>query len=184
MAGITIAMLSGDYVRGADLIEQSLSLNPNSARAWWASGLLQTHLGKLETALESYERSRRLNPLDTAGYAYWAAIASTRFHMGNYDGALECVDKALSDWQDSPVALRFKAAICGLKGQLDDGNGCVQRLLAINPHTSIETIVADFAAQARHNPESYEALLRGLRLSGLPENARVSQSRITRLRSV
>ena len=184
MAGITIATLSGDYVRGADLIERSLSLNPNSARAWWASGLLQTHLGKLETALESYERSRRLNPLDTAGYAYWAAIASTRFHMGNYDGALECVDKALSDWQDSPVALRFKAAICGLKGQLDDGNGCVQRLLAINPHTSIETIVADFAAQARHNPESYEALLRGLRLSGLPENARVSQSRITRLRSV
>ena len=184
MAGITIAMLSGDYVRGADLIERSLSLNPNSARAWWASGVLQTHLGRLETALESYERSRRLNPLDTAGYAYWAAVATTRFHLGDHEAALECAERALTDWQDSPVALRVKAAVCGLQNRLTEGKTCVQRLLAVNPHTTIETVKADFAAQAQHNPESYEALFRGLRLSGLPESARVSQSRITRLRSV
>ena len=181
MAGITIAMLSGDYLRGFDLIERSLALNPNSARAWWVAGLLQTHLGRCELALESYARSRRLNPLDTAGYAYWAAIASTQFHMGDYDGALECADRALTDWQDSPVALRFKAAICGLRGQLDEGNRCVQRLLAINPHTSVATIAADFAPQAKHNPASYDALFRGLRLSGLPETA---PSRVTRLRSM
>lgn len=181
MAGMTIAMLSGDYPRGYDLIERSLALNPNSARAWWASALLQTHLGRCEIALESYARSRRLNPLDTAGYAYWAAVASTHFHMGDYDSALECADRALTDWPDSPVALRFKAAVCGLRGQTQDGTDCVRRLLAINPHTSIESISADFAPQARHNPKSYEALFRGLRLSGLPEAA---LSRVTRLHSV
>ncbi len=184
MAGITTAMLSGDYARGSNLIERSLALNPNSARAWWASGLLQTHLGRCEVALDSYARSRRLNPLDTAGYAYWAAVATTRFHMRDYDAALECAEWALTDWQDSPVALRVKGAICGLQNRLTEGKSCVQRLLAVNPHTTIETVRADFAAQARHNPESYEALLRGLRLSGLPENARASQSKITRLRSV
>jgi TolB-like protein len=184
MAGISIARLSGDYARGADLIERSLSLNPNSARAWWASGVLYTHLGRAELALESYERSRRLNPLDTAGYAYWAAIATTRFHMAGYEAALECAERALADWPDSPVALRVKAAICGLQNRLAEGKVCVQRLLAINPHTTIETVRADYGAQARHNLESYEALLRGLRLSGLPESTRVSQSRVTKLRSV
>ena len=184
MAGVAIAVLSGDYPRGAALVERSLALNPNSARAWWASGLLQTHLGAAEIALEHYARSRRLNPLGTAGYAYWAAIAVTRFHMDDLDGALDCADKALADWQDSPVALRVKAAVCGLQGRLEEGQSCVQRLVAVNPHTTIETIKAHFAPQARRNPKTYEAFFRGLRLSGLPESPAVRPVRLTRLRSV
>ena len=184
MAGVAIAVLSGDYSRGAALVERSLSLNPNSARAWWASGLLQTHLGQAEIALEHYARSRRLNPLGTAGYSYWATIAVTRFHMADFDGALDCAEKALADWQDSPVALRVKAAVCGLQGQLEEGQSCVQRLVAVNPHTTIETIKAHFAPQARRNPKIYQEFFRGLRLSGLPESAPAQPVRFTRLRSV
>jgi hypothetical protein len=36
MAGLTITTLAGETARGAALIDKSLSMNPNSARAWWA----------------------------------------------------------------------------------------------------------------------------------------------------
>jgi tetratricopeptide (TPR) repeat protein len=111
MAGLSLATLAGELERAQDLIGRSLSINPNSARAWWASGIVRTYLGQQNVALDHLARSRRLNPLDTAAYAYWAAIATAHFFAGDLDAALAAVEKALTDWADAPAALRLKAAM-------------------------------------------------------------------------
>jgi hypothetical protein len=39
----------------------------------------------LACSIDWFSRSRQLNPLDTAAYAYWTAIATTHFVVGNSD---------------------------------------------------------------------------------------------------
>ncbi len=180
MAGLSLATLAGEIERARDLIERSLAINPNSARAWWASGIVLTYLGQQNAALEHLAHSRRLNPLDTAAYAYWAAIATAHFFARDLDAALAAVEKALTDWADAPPALRLKAAICGLRGRIDEGRECVERLLARNPEITLEA-VASFFGKAHANARAVEDLLEGLRNCGLRARGHARRDSPTRL---
>jgi TolB-like protein len=182
MAGLTITTLAGEVARGAALIDKSLSMNPNSARAWWASGVVQTYLGQPKTALANFARSRKLNPLDTAAYAYWTAIATTHFWAGNYGAAHEALIKALNDWPDAATALRLKAAVCGLLGRVEEGQRCVQRLLALIPASTIEATRSHFEPFAGAGSPALHALVDGLSRSGLSEGSSQYGDKIARLR--
>ncbi|MBO0712743.1 MAG: hypothetical protein J2P47_15840, partial [Acetobacteraceae bacterium] len=171
MAGLTIATLAGDAARGAALIGKSLALNSNSARAWWANGVVQTYLGGFDLAFTGFERSHRLNPLDTASYAYWTAVATTHFFAGNYAAAREMLARALLDWRDAPTALRLDAAVCGLMGRGEEGRESVARWLALVPHATIESTRPYFQSITAARPRVLHALLQGLRQAGLPEGA-------------
>lgn len=183
MAGLTITTLAGEVSRGAALIDKSLSMNPNSARAWWASGVVQTYLGQPKVALGNFARSRQLNPLDTAAYAYWTAIATTHFFAGNYGAAHEALVKALIDWPDAATALRLQAAVCGRLGRLEEGRRCVQRLLRLIPASTIEATRAHFEPFTGLDSPVLRALFEGLRRSGLPEGSPRHEGKIAILRS-
>jgi TolB-like protein len=171
MAGKTLAALAGDTDRGLALMGRSTELNPNSARAWWASGLTHAHLGHAEIALDHFSRARRLNPRDAAEHAYWNGIALAHLLSGSYAAAKQAIDMALIDWPNSPPSLRAKAAICGLMGCSEEGRDCVRRILALNPATTLATVAALNRLQIRSNPSGYKNLLEGLRLAGLPEGS-------------
>ena len=169
MAGKTLAALAGEIDRGLALMTRSTQLNPNSARAWWASGLTHAHLGRADTALDHFARARRLNPRDAAEHAYWNGIALAHLLSGSYGPAKESIDRALLDWPNSPPSLRAKAAICGLLGRAEEGRECVQRILALNPATTLATVRALNRPQARSNPLGYKNFYNGLQRAGLPE---------------
>ena len=183
MAGLTITTLAGEVVRGAALIAKSLSINPNSARAWWASGVVQTYLGRPEVAFRNFERSQKLNPLDTAAYAHWTAVATTHFFTGNHQAAGDLLGKALIDWPDATPALRLKAAVCGLLGRIEEGRNHIQRLLVLIPDLTIAGTRAHFAPIVGSNTGVLDAVLRGLRRSGLPEGS-PRESNLAKIRSV
>jgi TolB-like protein len=183
MAGLTVTTLAGELARGVALIDRSLAINPNSARAWWASGVARTYVGEAKQALAHFARSRQLNPLDTAAYAYWTAIATTHFFVGNYGAAHDALAKALLDWPDAPTALRLNAAVCSLLDRHEEGRGCLQRLRALIPDATIETTRAHVEPFTGESPRVLQALLHGLRQSGLPEGA-THHAKVTRLRSV
>jgi TolB-like protein len=169
MAGLTITTLAGDAARGAAVIDKSLALNPNSARAWWANGVVRTYGGSFESAFAGFERSRKLNPLDTASYAYWTAVATTHFFAGDYAAARETLAKALLDWPNAPPALRLDAAICGLLGRREEGRASIARWLAVIPHATIEETRRYFQPITAAQPRVLKAMLHGLRQAGLPE---------------
>jgi TolB-like protein/DNA-binding CsgD family transcriptional regulator len=169
MAGKTLAALGGESDRGLALMARSTQLNPNSARAWWASGLTHAHLGDAKMALDHFARARRLNPRDAAEHAYWNGVALAHLLSGSCRPAREAIDRALLDWPDSPPSLRAKAAICGLLGDIEEGRQCVKRILALNPATTLAAVRALNRPQARSNPRGYKALFDGLRRVGLPE---------------
>ncbi len=67
MAGRTIAALSGRKDEALELIQRSITLNPNSARAWWALGIAHAYLGRRDMAIAHLERSQRLKPSGHVG---------------------------------------------------------------------------------------------------------------------
>jgi tetratricopeptide (TPR) repeat protein len=171
MAGHAIEVMAGEIDHGLALIEKSLSLNPNSANAWWASGMSHAHRGQTDPAIEHFGRARRLNPVDPSGHAHWMGLSLAHLFGGNYEEAMIAVDKALAQWPDSPPTLRHKAAICGLLGRIEEGRTCVRRLLAVSPASNLTAVRRLYELRLRRNPVGLDRYLEGLRLSGLPDGA-------------
>jgi len=163
MAGRTIATLAGDIEHGFALVEKSLALNPNSASAWWISGMFHAHLGQADAALERFSHARRLNPLDPSGHAHWMGVALAYLYAGRYLEAKRAIDKAVAEWPGSTPALQHKAAICGLVGEIEEGGNCVRQLLAANPRLDLATVRLQLAPRLRGNARGLETYLQGLR---------------------
>ena len=106
--------------------------------------------------------------------------ATAHFFAGDLDVAFAAVEKALTDWADAPPALRLKAAMCGLRGQIDEGRACVERLLARNPESTLEA-VASFYGKAHANSPAVEDLLEGLRNCGLQAHGQARRNSPRRL---
>jgi TolB-like protein/class 3 adenylate cyclase len=168
MAGFTLAVLGGDLEGGIAFIDRALTLNPNSADAWRASGLTRAFLGDTELAIAHLERSARLSPLDAFAYLGLVGFAFAHFMAGGYEEASTWCDKTLHEHPEFPPALRMKAATCGLLGQLDEGRAWVERLLAGHPHTTVSSIRLHYGIFMK-KPGCLEAILDGLRKAGLPE---------------
>lgn len=170
MAGRTIAALSGRKDEALELIERSIKLNPNSARAWWALGIAHAYLGRRDTAIAHLERSQRLNPLDMSGHAHWTAVAVAHFFVGSFPEAMDASGAALRAWPHSTQALRLRAATCAIAGDLDAARDCAKRLLALYPDATVADFLAQFAMQAEDSPHLVR-YAEGLRAAGLPEEA-------------
>jgi adenylate cyclase len=168
MAGRALAELSGDLEGGIALIDRALTLNPNSANAWRASGVDRAFLGDTELALAHLERSVRLSPLDTLAYLGSLGFAFAHFMAGRYEEALAWCDKTLHERPDFPPALRMKAATCGLLGRPEEGRAWVKRLLTVIPDTTVCSLRLYYGV-AMKKPGCLEAYLDGLRKAGLPE---------------
>jgi len=168
MAGLALGQLSGDLQGAIALIDRALTLNPNSANAWRVSGLEHAYLGDTELAIAHLERAARLSPLDASAYLCSLGFVSAHFMAGRYEEASAWCDKALHEAPDHPSALRMKAAACGLLGRLDDGRVWVERLLAVNPDTTVSRLRLHYGVFMK-KPGCLEAFLEGLRKVGLPE---------------
>ena len=168
MAGRTIAALSGRKDEALELIQRSITLNPNSARAWWALGIAHAYLGQRDTAIAHLERSQRLNPLDMSGHAHWTAMAVAHFFVGSFPEARDASGAALRAWPHSTQALRLRAATCAIAGDLDEARDSAKRLLALYPAATVADSLAQFALQAEDSPHLVQ-YAQGLRAAGLPE---------------
>jgi tetratricopeptide (TPR) repeat protein len=168
MAGHALAHLSGDLQGGIALIDRALTLNPNSADAWRASGMVRSYLGDTETAITHLERSARLSPLDAVASFGSIGFVIAHFMAGRYEEASAWCDKTLHQQPDHSPALHMKAATCGLLGRLDEGGEWVERLLAVNPDTTVSSMRLLYGV-FMEKPGCLEAYLDGLRKAGLPE---------------
>jgi TolB-like protein/DNA-binding CsgD family transcriptional regulator len=169
MAGHCLATLAGEVSHGISLIKKSLALNPNSANAWVSSSITHACLGDAKAAVEDSSRAQRLNPLDTNYQNQWYAISIAHFVAARYEDATDAADKALAELPAYPAGLRMKVATCGLLGRVAEGREYVERLLAVNPDSTVSWLKAFWEAPLRHNPRALEKFLEGARLAGLPE---------------
>ena len=169
MAGLALVQLVGEMDHGHDLIDRSLSLNPNSASAWTSSCLVHTYLGDYETAVDHFHRSQRLNPMDRSHHIHWNIVGMAYFAAGRYEEADAAADKALRARPTYPPGLRLKVATCGHFGRIEEGRAHVQRLLTVHPECSVAWIRDFWGPIMQRIPWALAKFLEGSRLAGLPE---------------
>ena len=169
MAGVTMSILAGEAEDGLALIDRSLTLNPNSANALMASGLVRACLGETDTAISPLQRSRQLSPLDPIAYGTSLGFAWVHFMAGRYEEASASCDRTLHEAPTYyPPALQIKIACCGLLGRLEEGRKWVERLLVVNPEASVSSL-QNWLRLFIKKPAGLEAVLDGMRRAGLPE---------------
>jgi DNA-binding SARP family transcriptional activator/TolB-like protein/Tfp pilus assembly protein PilF len=174
MAGLALAQLGGDLEHGQNLVDISLTLNPNSANAWTASCGVRSYLGDYEQAIDAFHRSQRLNPLDQSQHVHWNMVGLAYFRAGRYAEADAAADRAMQARPTYPPSLRLKVATCGLFGRLEEGRAYAQRLLAVHPEYSIGWIRDFWGPLMQRSPDALAKFIEGSRLAGLPEEARRS----------
>ena len=101
-----LAYVVEDIKDAAAFVGRALTLAPNMATSWFASGRLKLAQGEVETAIEHTTRAMRLSPLDTATYLWQTRIALAYFCAGRYDYAVVQAEYALRDQPTSGFALR------------------------------------------------------------------------------
>jgi TolB-like protein/DNA-binding winged helix-turn-helix (wHTH) protein len=168
MAGMALWFLAGDDSAAIRAVERALSLNPNSALASWASGLLDCLAGgraDLET-ISSFGRALRLSPRDPLGWMFLGGLALAHLIMGNLEVGIELVDRGLLEQPRAVPLLRVKVALCGHLRLHEEGRKSVQQLLEIYPGL---TVARWLAAASTYSPRMLEIYAEGFRKAGMPE---------------
>lgn len=169
MAALALVHLSGEIDHVLAQVGRSLSLNPNSANAWTASCFVHSYLGDSATAIEHFNRAQRLNPLDLSQHVHWNAVAWAYLGSNRIEDAHEAGVRTLNVMPTYPPGLRMKLSTCGLLGRVEEARDCVQRLIAVQPGSSISWLSRFFRAPLQRNQRALEVYIEGARRAGLPE---------------
>jgi len=165
-AGHALALLVGDLDSGIAFIDRALTLDPNLARGWYASGWVRAYRGEPDVAIEHQARAMRLSPLDPTLYHMRVGTAFACMLAGRFDEASAWAEKAFREEPNYHPAAIVKAASNALAGHIEDAVYAMQRLHQIDPTLCIANL------RERHpirRPEHLAKFAEGLRIAGLRE---------------
>jgi tetratricopeptide (TPR) repeat protein len=164
--GFSLACVVRELAAGVAFIDRALTLNPNLAAAWIASGWVRNWLGKPDLAIEHLARAMRLSPLDPYTNVTRTATATTHFIAGRYDEASSWATMVFQEWPDFQTALRIAAASSALAGRVQDAKSVRERLQRLNPALRISNLYDELGP---YQPEHLARYVEGLRRAGLPD---------------
>jgi TolB-like protein/class 3 adenylate cyclase len=119
-AAAAFAFLFFEYETASALVDMAIKINPNLAYAWRVRGWVSVWLGHHEKALEEWDRSLRLNPIDPENYTAESGRAFALLFLGKYDEACYWATQALTRQPKLAPALRSACVGHALSGRLDE----------------------------------------------------------------
>jgi adenylate cyclase len=148
----------GEDIRAAiALLERSLKLNPNSARAWMWGGWIRLWAGQHDLAIEHFETSWRLNPR-VARANPLMGIGAAHFFARRFGEAEAALLQSAQEKPSWVPIYRFLAACYAQMGRLDEAEETVKRLRTLT-HAVIPSV------SHWRDAEHRELFLSGLRLA-------------------
>jgi len=112
MAGFTLLVLAGEHATADSVITRTLALNPNSFHAWITRGWVSAFRNEPGPAIEALQRALRLNPLDPLDFRVAAGLGFAHLVAGQYEEAMQWVDRTLREQPRYTVAVRMKVVLC------------------------------------------------------------------------
>jgi adenylate cyclase len=165
-AGFVIAVASHDYETALTAFERSFALSNSSALALGFSAIVRAWKGDDAKAVEQAQLALRLSPFDPLIYLPCVGLAYAHFAARRYEEAAAAASRASQSNPRFSVPYVLHTAALAEVGRSDDARAMAQRLLELEPGTTISTAIRS----ARYaNPENIAALGRALRKAGLPE---------------
>jgi TolB-like protein len=164
--GHALALIVGDLDSGVAFVERALVLEPNLARAWYASGWVRAYRGEVDVAIEHQARAMRLSPLDPNLFLMQVGTAFAHMLAGRFDEASSWAERAFREEPNYHSAAAVTAASNALAGHLEEAARAMERLRQIDPTLRISNL------KERHplrRPGDLTKFAEGLRKAGLPE---------------
>jgi TolB-like protein len=126
-AARALAYFGEDIDAAIALLERSLKLNPNSARAWMWSGWIRLWAGQPDLAIEHFETSWRLNPR-VARANPLMGIGVAHFFARRFEEAKAALLQSLQEKPSWVPIYRFLASCYAHMGRLDEAEATVKWL--------------------------------------------------------
>jgi len=165
-AGFVIAVCGRDYESALNAFNRSFALSGSLAPALGFSSLVRAWKGDDAIAVEQANRALRLSPFDPLIYLPYIALAYAHFAAGRFEEMVSAANLATQSNPRFTPPLILLAAALGCLDRSEDAQTVVQRLLELQPGTTVCTAILS----ARYvDPQNIAALANALRRAGLPE---------------
>jgi adenylate cyclase len=168
MAAVALAFLAGDHATAAERVDRAIALNPNSAYAWFARGLVAAFLDQSDPAIDALHRAMRLSPLDPMGWMFFGGMSLAFMVARRFEEAIEWADRAFRAQPRWSVMLRVKAVACAQLGRADEARNSIRAMLEFQPGFTISGWRTTYGEKV-YTPETAAMYIDGLRKAGLPE---------------
>jgi adenylate cyclase len=163
---LALGHVGGEAQAGVALADRALSLNPNLASAWYASGSLRILHSDLDEAVEHLARAMRLSPLDPLTFFTLSYSAIAHFFAGRHDQARSLAERACRERPNFLTSLRIAAASNAAEGRLTEAREFAARALQLDPDLRVSTLRKRIAPLPRDRFTKYA---KALRKAGVPE---------------
>jgi TolB-like protein len=151
----------------ADAIaDRALALNPNFASAWVIRGWISAFLGRHEAAVEQFQYSIRLNPLDPQIYATEHGLAAANFFLRRFEIALSWAIKSMAGHNNYPMVVRSAMMNYAMLGRIADARLMQARIHQIGADMTISQLKKWMPYQRQEDAEFY---IEACRIAGVPE---------------
>ena len=148
-----------------DMFEQALAINPCCAFAWARSATTANFLGRGEEAQQRVRNAIRLSPFDKQAFTFLTTNATASFVLGRYEEAIELYEKARRANPRYKAAWRMLIASLALVGRVEEARSEAAAFMQYDT----DFRVGDFSTWYPMQEPHMSAVLRGMRLAGLPE---------------
>ncbi len=152
------------------VIDRMGKLDPNYSGTYAWRAALSAFEGDPEAAIVHLRSALRLSP--NAAH-YLSKLGQAHIQMGRYQEAVNLLEQARARDPDDPRYMAELAAAYALAGRLPEGKEAAERLLESRKASGYPlTLVSYFGRSTMDHPDYRDHLREGLRLAGIPENAR------------
>jgi adenylate cyclase len=157
--------ITRNFELARSLIEKALTLDPNSAWAWNRSGWANVYTEQPDKAIEHFQRSIRLSPLDPMTFNVLLGIGVAHLLKGDDSEAVHWIEKSLREKPDAWWINRLLSTAYFHAGQVDQARRTLAALLARFPDLTVSKLL-----QSTPGSDSLrEKIVEACRQMGLPE---------------
>jgi adenylate cyclase len=166
LAGFAVISLEHDHQAGINATERALLHNPNSSQALGYSAVVNSLVGRFDTALERARQSIRLSPFDPVRYVPETAMCTAFFCTGRFAEATEAIERAIHYNPRFVPGYALRAACFVRLNKREEAGVEANRVLAMEPHFHCKVSLLQVAAST---PKVSGPILTALKEAGLPE---------------
>ncbi len=164
IAGHVKAYLLHDVQSALSLHARAVELNPNLPIAWTLSSWSKIYNGEHAIAVRHAVMSQSLSPRDPHIFFAEHALMTARFFSRHLEEADMLAGIVLERNPGHASALNVRLGILGHMGRKVEAQYCLAQLREIDPHVSVEKIVA----RPPLRPEDRAFYIDGLQRAGVP----------------